>query len=650
MTPRGRNRLLNGTVYCVLVLLISMAFARTFGPSSSGTTGTGRPTPLTGGDSFDPSDYRRHGWPYSGWTGRPEDSGMRRLPLVLLGNEGPCRTPSHFSGIEELLASLGPPSGGYYWGGSVLLSGGSSSSGSMTSYSGTNNQVKGVDEPDIEKTDGRFLYWAGSKSVDIVQAFPPETAGVVSRISIPGRVNGLLVNGDHLAVLWTSWVRVAGSRYLYEPLTYLHVYDVSDPAYPTLWENVTVRGSYLDARMIDDYAYVIVRSSPYDSNGTLSLPWIEQDGNRMNLTFGDIAHFDDSGGSRQLAIVLAVNVRAYVPIDHEVFLASDASQVYVSTRSLYVAAAASWSSGWDWRTGIEKSAIHKLAISDGFICYVASGVVNGTILNQFSMDEYNGYFRVATTTGTWGGSSQNHLYVLNATLAQVGKIEDLASGERVYSARFLGERAYLVTFKKVDPFFVIDLSSPMAPKVLGYLKIPGYSSYLHPYDATHVIGLGKDTVDMGTFAWYQGVKLSLFDVSDVEHPQEVSHLVIGDRGTESEALITHKAFLFIPSQNLLVIPIDLRVIDRSGSPNPPPSTYGTLVWQGAYAISVTLDAGFEVAARIAHNEDASSCGNYCPTYTVRRSLYIEHVLYTVSAASVKMNDLATFDKIGTVSL
>jgi len=468
-----------------------------------------------------------------------------------------------------------------------------------------------------------------------------------------GRIHFL--NGDHLVVLWSVWLRLGGYGYGWTPLTFLHVYDASTPEIPTLWENITLSGLYVGARMIGDYVYLIGRSSPYGPDGNLSLPGIWQDGERTDLTYADVAYFPDSAGSRELAVVLAVNVRTGGPPGHEAFLAPNASQVYMSARNLYLATAASWTAWWGWDSGTETTTIHKVAISGGSVCFVATGTVRGTILNQFSMDEHRGYLRVATTTGQpRDGSSRNHIYALNGTLVQVGRLEDLAPGERVYSARFMGDRAYLVTFKKVDPLFVLDLSDPAKPAVLGYLKIPGYSSYLHPYDATHVIGLGKDAVDMGDFAWFQGIKVSLFDVTDVEHPQEVSQLLIGDRGTDSDALWDHKAFLFIPSRGLLVLPVNVYEIDRRANPNPPPNAYGQLAWQGAYAVSVTLDTGLGVAAKIAHNADPASCrtnyGSSCSRYTVHRSLYIDRVLYTVSAAFVKMNDLDTFQDLGTIPL
>jgi len=310
---------------------------------------------------------------------------------------------------------------------------------------------------------------------------------------------------------------------------------------------------------------------------------------------------------------------------------------------------------FDEQESAERSAIHKIAFDNLRISYVCSGEVPGRLLNQFSMDEYEGYLRVATMTGYVGRfepDSSNHVFVLDSRMALAGSLTGLAPGEQIHSARFLGDRAYLVTFKKIDPFFVIDLSLPFAPRVLGYLKIPGYSDYLHPFGPNHVIGLGKDTVEGegGDFAWYQGLKLSIFDVTDVAHPNEVSKVVIGDRGTDSEALSDHKAFLFSAERGLLVVPVNLAEIPDSQNQNGRPSwTYGEFVWQGVYVYSVSTDAGFVFRGRITH--DATPGYYYCGgPLVIRRSLYIEDVLYSISEEMVKLNSLSDLAELRALNL
>jgi hypothetical protein len=225
----------------------------------------------------------------------------------------------------------------------------------------------------------------------------------------------------------------------------------------------------------------------------------------------------------------------------------------------------------------------------------------------------------------------------------------------------MGERCYLVTFRNIDPLFVIDLSNPDAPEVLGELKITGYSSYLHPYDETHIIGIGKETVaEREDFAWYQGVKISLFDVSDVNNPKEIGDpYVIGDRGTDSPVLWDHKAFLFDKSRNLLVIPVLVHEIDESDYPESeypegiPASAYGRPVWQGAYVFDISLDGGIQERGRITHIDnitDPEQGYYYYSPFAVERSLYIDDVLYTISQAKIMMNSLDNLDYINEVKL
>ncbi|MFW3145209.1 MAG: beta-propeller domain-containing protein [Thermoplasmatota archaeon] len=308
---------------------------------------------------------------------------------------------------------------------------------------------------------------------------------------------------------------------------------------------------------------------------------------------------------------------------------------------------------------VERTAIHRISIYRGYINFRASGEVPGYILNRFSMGEYDDHFRIATTTGHVSrydeGDARNHIYVLNMDLEIVGSIKDIAPGERIYSARFMGERAYLVTFDKVDPFFVIDLSNPYLPIILGELKIPGYSDYLHPYDDDHVIGLGLDTVlaEEGTFSWFQGVKLSLFDVTDVNNPKEISKYIIGDRGTYSLAQNDPHAFLFSLHRNLLVIPVELYELEVSKY-QVSPNTYGEFAWEGAYVFDVTPENGFQLRGKITHSDDDRITGRrwwdeYGPT-TIYRSFYIDDALYTVSYNMVKATSLSSLMEISKTDL
>jgi uncharacterized secreted protein with C-terminal beta-propeller domain len=289
-----------------------------------------------------------------------------------------------------------------------------------------------------------------------------------------------------------------------------------------------------------------------------------------------------------------------------------------------------------------KTIIQKIAIDKGRIEYVAKGEVSGTLLNQFSLDEFEGNLRLATTTNIWttrGNIQHNNVYVLDEDMKQIGKLEEIAPDERIYSTRFIGDRLYMVTFQRIDPLFVIDLSNPERPKILGELKIPGFSDYLHPYDANHIIGIGKET---GSNEWggvsIKGLKLALFDVSDVEEPKQIAVYEIGKSGTDSEALNEHKAFLFDKKKNLLVIPVreitgQKRIDSRYGY-------YYDKVWQGAYVFNIDLENGFKLKGKVSHNEASEDDRYYWGSpYAVRRSIFMDDVLYTVSAKKILMNSL-----------
>lgn len=293
---------------------------------------------------------------------------------------------------------------------------------------------------------------------------------------------------------------------------------------------------------------------------------------------------------------------------------------------------------------IEKTIIHRIGIDGMDIDYEAKGEVTGRILDQFAMDEFDGKFRVATTVGNnWQGVSLNNLYVLDDDLDVIGELEDLAPTEQIYSARFMGERAYMVTFRQVDPLYVIDLSSPRNPEVLGYLKITGYSDYLHPYDENHLIGVGKEADEDGRV---RGVKISLFDVSDVENPIELDKYEVDEgRWSHSEALYDHHAFLFDREKELLVIPVSYTEevgVNENGWKK-------WKYWQGAFVFNIGLD-GISLRGEITHDSNESDDDYWYGGDYVRRALYMDDVLYTISNSMIKANDLFDLDFISEVDL
>ena len=296
-----------------------------------------------------------------------------------------------------------------------------------------------------------------------------------------------------------------------------------------------------------------------------------------------------------------------------------------------------------------KTIIHKISIDEDKIEYVAKGIVPGRLLNQFSMDERGDRFRVATTSEIYtqyeGTIRSNAVYVLDEQLEIVGELEEIAPDESIFSTRFMGDRLYMVTFQQIDPFFVIDLSSD-TPKILGELKIPGFSNYLHPYDEEHVIGVGRDTKEMDNGRVQQlGIKIALFNVADVNNPKVADDVVIGDSSTHSEALHNHKAFFFDKSRGVLSMPIsgDIESLESSSSKMFAPE-YNR--WSGFYVFDLDREEGFDLKGTVTHSDDSSRY--YGMNFA--RTFYIDDVLYTASNDYLKMNSFDELDVINSIKL
>ena len=528
---------------------------------------------------------------------------------------------------------------------------------SVNSYSTTNIQVEGVDEADIVKTDGEYIYVAtnndfqsaSQNNVYIVKA-DPQDPRVISKISLGNNtyVAGLFLSQE------SSKLLVLGSQYqlyAYEEAarseeimiypyyssvnTFLTVYDVSEKAIPVLARNLTLSGSYFNSRMIGNYVYAVVSQPTYFINNDVVLPQVYENAEASEIEPTRIYYADMVDNYFTFTTFIGLNIMddAQEPTNMTVMMGGTSS-MYVSLGNIYMTYPT-------WSEQGRYTSIYRVRVNGSELTFEAKGSVLGYVLNQYSMDEYNGYFRLATTSQK-NQTQQNNVYVLDMNLNITGKLENLAKDERIYSARFMGDKCYLVTFRQIDPFFVLDMSNPEEPKVAGELKIPGYSSYLHPYDENHVIGLGKED---------STVKLSLFDVSNVNNPTEIAKYVVEGDWTDSEALHEPKAFLFDKQKELLVIPIsktNYGVIDTRGNET---FEQQTGFWQGAYVFEVTT-SGFTLRGGITHHEDTTSAQYYGYDYNmwVHRALYIDNTLYTVSNAKVKLNSLINLALIAEVDL
>ncbi|MBU1203658.1 MAG: beta-propeller domain-containing protein [Nanoarchaeota archaeon] len=549
------------------------------------------------------------------------------------------------------------------------------SAGGASDYSTTNIQVEGVDEADIIKNDGKYIYIISGTKLMIINAYPAGDMKILSEIKFENQPINLFVNKDRLIVFTNIY-----EQYKYDPIegakcpggmegakcipapretrTGIIIYDISDRKNPKIEEQMSISGRYFSSRMIGNYVYAI--SNQY-INEPIIMPLIEKQGIYKQMEPQDIYYDNIKDYSFQNTIITAINI-GNGETSEKAVLSGTTQEIYVSENNIYTIFTMYpnlYESIAD--TNTETTRVQKISINKDEIEHVATGEVSGKVLNQFSMDEFRGDFRIATTIGeVWNEEtkSTNNIYILDEDMKTIGTLEGLAPGERIYSVRFMGEKGYVVTFKKVDPLFVIDLSNSENPKVLGKLKIPGYSDYLHPYDENHIIGIGKEAIDAEQslieqrnldFAWYQGIKIALFDVSDVNNPIELHKVVIGDRGTDSEALYDHKAFLFSKEKELLAIPITLAEIKGEKSSD---NQYGEHTFQGAFVYKINLEDGFVEQGRITHysSEDYLKMGRYFyGDKNIRRSLYMDDTLYTISTTMIKANDLSTIKELNSIS-
>lgn len=536
------------------------------------------------------------------------------------------------------------------------------------SYTGTNVQVQGVDELDRVKTDGTHLFVSNGDSVTIINAYPPNSTRILSTLLFPSSsVMGIEIYQGHLLVLAQ---RMSNGTHVD-----LLLYDVSNPSAPTMAKNMSVSGNFVAARLADGYLYAIIQQPSYvfnpQGNATAVMPTAYEDGSKTTLPPSSVYYTPDRAQISVYTMIVSMSM-ATGDVATLSVLTGPASTVYVSPSNIYVLYTIypNWyadeipgdiyTGGVMTTTAVmnsgQNSSIFRASYSDGIVTAAAAGSVPGTVLNQFSMDEYQGYFRVATSRFTTIDGTYTHsddVYVLNLNMVQVGSITNIAPGENIYAVRFDGDMGYVVTFVQVDPLFAISFKDVTHPVIVSALKVNGYSNYLHPLPGGYLIGVGKDTVPAsdGNYAYYLGLKLSLFRVYPNGTSVEVAKYLIGDRGTDSPVLSDHLAFTFDSSKNITVIPVSLYLLSGNQTYSPggwPP--YGNYVWQGVYVFKVTT-TGFDLLGRVSQYTNAGNAGDSpSSNLDIDRSVIIGNFLYTISQGEVMVSDLSNFSTVATVQL
>ncbi len=515
----------------------------------------------------------------------------------------------------------------------------------------TNVQVEGIDEADIVKNDGECIYTLSNYSapnyeyktlLSIVNMgglrlmsqteFDTEKDGSIIDMYVKNKRLVLVsrLPREDTSSADSDTIRVDSS------ITSVRIYDVLNHGDAISFQReFRQEGDYISSRLSGETLY-LVTSKSVRHMGIIPL---EKVGNYVPRTYDSHSRnhakeyisvkeqdiFISEENDSTFITASALSIVDYQQVSTKTVLGSYGSLVYCSAGGLYVA------SGFGSDTEIVRYEIDGNSIE-----YSARATVEGTVLNQFSMDEHDGYLRVAVTI--YNETIDNKLYVLDTGLNKIGETPALAQGETIKSARFIGEMAYIVTFRQTDPLFAIDVSDPYSPTVLGELKIPGFSTYLHPLDENTLIGIGYNA-DAET-GWQTGMKFSLFDVSDPHNPQETSTLILNG-SIYSDALYNHKAVTFIRSTGLLVIPYSFYDDFVTVGDQKITSEFSS----GAMVLNVSKDGGFSLKGIITdpmfspHQEGVYTNENRLPM----RSTYANELIYTVSSQSivaVSMSDLS----------
>ena len=535
--------------------------------------------------------------------------------------------------------------------------------GTTTSdYSTTNIQVENVDEADIVKTDGEYVYSISDDTVYITYAKNPTEMNIVAKIEEPlSNVypEDLILQNNKLIIISGNTIN-----------TVVKIYYLADIENPDKIKEFELNKEYYTSRYINGNLYVI-SSGRVTSEGNLE--YVE-DGAIVNPDKPNAYKINDLN-TRIQTVIASYNLNAP---ENKIKVQSylmDIENAYISEKNMYLI-----DNGYSGSRDVEFSDIFGLkgllGISDaieesdstygssiykfnfkedGSVEYQTKTRVEGTTIDQFSLDEKDDNIRIALYSSTKG----SRVVVLDNNLKQLGETAYLAKGEKMYSARFVGDRAYLVTYKNMDPLYSIDLSDPANPKALGALKIPGYSTYLQPYDENHIIGFGFQTEEIvrrnslgrvtSTSAKVTGMKMALFDVTDISNPKMISEEVIGDSKTNSTILENHKALLLDKERNLLAIPIKNYTTDLSITENDDISSatksYTSYLKSRTYnkvgyaVYSLDIANGFNLRGIITHDVNSKD-------YTSDiRGLYIDDTLYTVSNKEIKANNIDTLAEI-----
>lgn len=556
----------------------------------------------------------------------------------------------------------------------------SSSSSNTKDYSTTNIQVENVDEADIVKTDGDYIYSISEDNVIITDAKDPKQPKVVATIQsedddIP---EDIILYKDKLVVISTKGNQTQRYYYNNRMNTVVKIYNITSREKPVLTKNYEMYEPYYTSRCIDNVLYVISSGNLRKEDDKIVVGYNE-DNMEKEMSIDKIKYLKDVKTTKQTLIstVDLNNETADIKLDSYLMNISNA---YISENAIYLLNQKYNNDskipikllfGFKGVFGLEDyyemdsesgyyTEIYKFDIKEN-VEYKAKTKVKGKTINQYSLDEKDNHLRIALYD-----NDGSRVAIFDEDLKQIGISDNVAKGEKMYSSRFIGDKVYFVTYKTIDPLFVMDLSNEAKPKVLGKLKIPGYSTYLHPYDENHIIGIGMETKEIinrnsngkviSTTAKVVGMKMALFDVSNVNSPVQISSVVIGDSRTTSAILTNPKALLFSKEKSLIAIPVNNYSQDFEVTSS---NNYETMInnytkygkpynAEGYFVYNINVQDGFKLKGVITHEK--TNATYYYSNSKLLRGLYIDNNLYTVSETMIKVNELDSLKAVGELKL
>ena len=556
----------------------------------------------------------------------------------------------------------------------------SSSSSNTKDYSTTNIQVENVDEADIVKTDGDYIYSISEDNVIITDVKDPKQPKVVATIKsedddIP---EDIILYKDKLVVISTKGNQTQRYYYNNRMNTVVKIYNITSREKPVLTKSYEMYEPYYTSRCIDNVLYVISSGNLRKEDDKIVVGYNE-DNMEKEMSIDKIKYLKDVKTTKQTLIstVDLNNETADIKLDSYLMNISNA---YVSQNAIYLLNQKYNNDskipikllfGFKGVFGLEDyyemdsesgyyTEIYKFDIKEN-VEYKAKTKVKGKTINQYSLDEKDNHLRIALYD-----NDGSRVAIFDEDLKQIGISDNVAKGEKMYSSRFIGDKVYFVTYKTIDPLFVMDLSNEAKPKVLGKLKIPGYSTYLHPYDENHIIGIGMETKEIinrnsngkviSTTAKVVGMKMALFDVSNVNSPVQISSVVIGDSRTTSAILTNPKALLFSKEKSLIAIPVNNYSQDFEVTLS---NNYETMInnytkyskpynAEGYFVYNINVQDGFKLKGVITHEK--TNATYYYSNSKLLRGLYIDNNLYTVSETMIKVNELDSLKAVGELKL